>query len=217
MSEVTERAAVTCPACSPGVETVHEVLSSGGGLVTLRCTECGHVHKEEPPGEETVERDVVVSQDGESFAATVEAPPGETVAVGEEFVLDTEEAIMAVRITDLEVGPEQRIEAARVEDVETFWTRAVDNVYVSATIHPGDGTREETRSVEVAVPGDHEFEVGATEEHGDEEFTIEGLVVREDAEGYPTRKLDHRGDVALAKDVKRVYAGDETADAWSAW
>jgi len=218
MTDVSERVAATCPSCSPDIETVHEVLKPGG-QVTVRCTECDHVHKTTVEEDEAVTRDVIVSQDGESFSATVDAPPEETVAVGEEFVLDAEEAILTVRITSLELGEQRRADEAVVEDVETFWTRAVDNVSVDATIHPKEGTgnREDTRSVEVFVPGDHEFAVGGVEEHGEEEFVVEGIVVRDDAEGYQFDKLDYEGDAAIAKDVKRLYGRDQTTSAWSAW
>lgn len=212
-----ERVAVACPSCSPSGATGHEVLATGGGRVTVRCTECGHVHKTPVPDEAVVERRVVVSQKGESFSATVEAPRDESVAVGEEFVLDTEEALMAVRITDLEVAPDRRVEASTVGEVTTFWTRAVDNVYVDVTLHPPNGSRDETKSIEIGVPGDHEFVVGETETMGGETFTIEGIHVRDDAHGYPVQKLDRSGDSVLAKDLKRLYARDESTVAWSAW
>ena len=212
----TERVALACPTCSPSAEAVHDVLSTGGGRLTVRCAECGHVHKARPPAEGTVTRAVIVSQDGESFRTSVEAPPDERVSVGEEFVVDTEEAIL-VRITDLEVGGERRVESAAVGDVETFWTRAVDNVRVNVTVHPTDGRRDRTRSLSVGVPGDHEFEVGTTEAFGDERFEVEGLHVRADATGYPTPKLDRPGDAAPAKDLNRVYARDVRSTAWSAW
>ena len=41
--------------------------------------------------------------------------------------------------------------------------------------------------------------------------------VRENAVGYPAEKLDRRGDAAEAKDLKRIYARDESSSAWSAW
>jgi uncharacterized Zn finger protein len=214
MTEVSERVAAVCPACSPDVETVHEVLKPGG-QATVRCTECSHVHKTAVGDEAEVERRVVVSQSGESLTATVEGPPGERIQIGEEFVVDTDEALMVVRITDLQVGTERRTESAPMDDVETIWTRAVDNVTVNVTLHPESG--DETRGVEVQVPGDHEFEVGATEELGDEEFTVEGIHVRENTVGYPASKLDRRGDTAEAKDVSRLYARDESSSAWSAW
>ena len=100
MSQPSERVAVTCPSCSPDVETVHEVLKPGG-QTTVRCTECGHVHKTRIEAENTVEKDVVVSQDGESFSTIVEVPASESVTVGEEFIAETDEAIFVVRVTSL--------------------------------------------------------------------------------------------------------------------
>jgi uncharacterized Zn finger protein len=210
--EPGERVALACPSCAPDLEVAHEVLSTGGGRATARCADCGHVHKERIE-DDTVERDVVVSQDGESVTATVEGPGGETVARGEEFVVETEEAVMEVRITDLQVGDEQRTGEARLETVDTLWTRAVGNVGVNVTVNPPDGG-DTTRSVRVYVPGDSEFVVGETESFGEEEFEVTHLHLRDDARGYEFEKLDHPGDAAAAKDVKRVYAED-AATAWS--
>ncbi|MFB6200638.1 MAG: HVO_0476 family zinc finger protein [Halorhabdus sp.] len=215
MSASTRRVPLPCPACSPDLETVHEVLNEGG-QATVRCTECDHVHKATLPEERTVQRDVVVSQDGESFTATTEPPAGETLAVGEEFLLETDEAIMTVRITSLELGA-GRVEEAPAADVETIWTRAVGNVSVNATVHPKSGARDETRSETLHVPGDYEFVVGERDDLGEFEFTVEGMHLRDDAVGYEHEKLDHDGDSAVAKDVNRLYLRDETSDAWSAW
>lgn len=217
MSETSQRVALTCSSCSPDAETVHEVLSQGGGRATVRCTECSHVHKTKIEKEEEVERDVVVSQEEESFTATAEAPPEETVAVGEEFVLDTPEALMVVRITDLQLGDEHRTDEAKVKDVETFWTRAVDNVRVNVTINPDDGSHDSSKSIKMDVPGDHEFVVGESEEFGDEKFRVKSIALRDDAVGYHFNPLGEEGDTAIAKDVKRLYADDETSSAWSAW
>jgi uncharacterized Zn finger protein len=215
MEDTTARVAVACPACSPDVETVHEVLKEGG-QATVRCTECSHVHKKSLPEERTVSREVIVSQDGESVAASVEAPAAETLAVGEEFLVETDEAIMTARITSLELD-EGRSEEAPAEDVETIWTRAVGNVSVNVTAHPKSGEHDETRSLRLQVPGDYEFVVGETDELGDEEFTAEGILLRDDATGYGHEKLDFDGDTALAKDIKRLYVRDESTTAWSAW
>ena len=215
MDETTQRVALACPACSPDRETVHEVLKPGG-QATIRCTECDHVHKAQLPEERTITRDVIVSQDGESFSASVDAPAAETIAVGEEFLLETEEAIMTVRITSLELDG-GRTDEAPVEDVETIWTRAVGNVSVNVTAHPKSGEHDETRSFSLQVPGDYEFTVDDTEEFGDEEFTVEGVLLRDDATGYEHEKLDFAGDAALAKDIKRLYVRDESTSAWSAW
>jgi uncharacterized Zn finger protein len=183
----------------------------------VRCTECGHVHKTRVEEPDTRPVDVVVSQDGESFSATEDVPVTETLAVGEEFVLDAEEALMTVRITSLQVGDEQRAEEAAAEDVATIWTRAVDNVAVNVTVHPTDGNRDESRNVKLRVPGDREFVVGAEQSFGDERFEVEGIHVADDAVGYDHEKLDVDGDTVLAKDAKRVYGRDVTTDAWSAW
>jgi uncharacterized Zn finger protein len=215
MTDTTARVAVACPACSPEAETVHEVLSEGG-QATVRCTECSHVHKESLPEERTVSREVIVSQDGESFPASVDVPAEEGLAVGEEFLVETEEAIVTARITSLELDG-GRAEEATAEDVETIWSRAVGNVSVDVTAHPKSGEHDETRSVRLQVPGDYEFVVGETDELGDEEFTVEGILLRDDARGYEHEKLDFDGDTALAKDIKRLYVRDESTTAWSAW
>ena len=217
MTETQERVAVACPSCSPDLETVHEVLTTGGGHATIRCTECSHTHKHKLESTTEYEREVVVSQDGESFTATADVPEGEQLAVGEEFLLDADEAIMTVRITSLELDGDRRVEETTAEDVETIWTRAVGNVSVNMTLHPNDGRHDETRSLTVQVPGDYEFVIGETDELGSEEFEIEGVHIRDDAVGYEYEKLDFDGDTAFAKDVKRLYARDESSTAWSAW
>jgi len=221
MPDVTagERVAVACPSCSPTLETVHEVLTTGGGQATVRCTECHHTRKQQLSTATELERDVVVSQGGESFATTVDVPAGERLAAGEEFLLETEEAIMTVRITRLELDEGGRADDAPVEDVRTIWSRAVGNVGVDLTLHPngGGGDHDETRSVTVRVPGDYEFVVGETEELGGEAFTVEGVHLRDDARGYDTAKLDYDGDSAVAKDINRAYARDQSSSAWSAW
>jgi len=215
MSESAARVPVACPACSPDRETVHEVLKPGG-QATVRCTECSHVHKTTVEAERTVSRRVVVSQDGESFSASTDAPAEETLAVGEEFLLETEEAILTVRITSLEVDG-GRTEEAAAEAVDTIWTRAVGNVSVPVTAHPKSGAGDRTRSFDLQVPGDYEFTVDETEDLDDEEFTVEGIYLRDDVHGYEHEKLDFAGDAAVAKDIKRLYVRDESTTAWSAW
>lgn len=219
MSEHPDRIAVPCPSCTPAAETVHEVLSAGGGQLTVRCTECDHVHKAQRDEESDVERPVIVSQDGDSFSTTVSVPPSERVRVGEEFIVETEEAIMQVRITDLETDTETRASTADAEEVETFWTRAVDNVSVDVTLHPRQGDPDETRSLTAHLPGDYEFTIGETVSLGEDEFEVTNIHVRETAiSRYPFEKLGDDGDTVVAKDVKRVYGYEEgTSRAWSAW
>jgi uncharacterized Zn finger protein len=189
-----------------------------GGDVTVRCSECSHVHKTRIESTSTVDKKVIVSQDGESFSTRLATDPEETVETGDEFIVDTPEAILQVRVTGLELlDADGRFESALMEDVQTVWTRAVDNVGVNVTLHPKDGSRDDTRSLKVNVPGDYEFTVGETDSFGDDEFTITGILVRDDADGYRFDKFDERGDMVYAKDTKRVYGIDETTTAWSAW
>ncbi len=216
MSDTNERATVDCPDC--GDRTAHEVLRPGG-QATVRCTDCGHTHKTRVERSERVEREVVVSQEGESTAAARAFDAAEEVAVGDEFVVDTPAALLQVRVTAVETGPEERAETAPARDVATVWTRVVDNVGVPVTVHPkaGDGRNRETESHLLRVPGDHEFVVGESVDVGDERVEVVGLQIRSDAPAYRHDKLDHEGDTAFARDLKRVYARDTRSSAWSVW
>ncbi|QLK24771.1 hypothetical protein HYG81_11670 [Natrinema zhouii] len=217
MSETPDRVPTPCPSCSPDLETVHEVLTEGGGTLTVRCSECSHVHKIQPDTESEVTLDVVVSQGGESFTANVTTPEDEQIEVGDEFILETDEVLSTVRVTSVELDGQKRVEEAPVEEIETVWSREVDNVAVNVTIHPQDGSRDDSHSITVHVPGDYEFEVGAVESFGDDEFEIDAFVVRGDADGYRRDRFEEGGDTGFAKDIKRVYAYDEQSSAWSAW
>lgn len=209
--------AAVCPSCSPDAERVHEVLKPAT-RATVRCLECDHVHKILIDSSTTESIRTVVSTDDESETVSVDVPVDETLAVGEEFVAEVDGAPMGVRITSLELDGDQRVESAEASAVETIWTRAVDNVAVPATIHPTDGRREGTRSETYYLPGDAELGVGELVPHADEEVEIEGLIIRDDAGGYPQRKLDRDDDSALAKDVKRLYVRASGGDTWrSPW
>jgi uncharacterized Zn finger protein len=209
------RVALACPSCSPDEPTAHEVLKQADPA-TVRCGECGHVHKQSLPEDESIERQVVVSQSGDSFSARHSGDPDEQFEVGQEFLLDAPEALMQVRVTSIETD-EGRVEEARFEDVGTLWTRAVGNVTVNVTVNPKDGKREETRSVALQVPGDEQFMIDETVEYGDEKFTVTSFVVRDGIDRYDREQYHYTGDAALAKDLKRVYARDEKTTAWSAW
>ncbi|WP_254762709.1 HVO_0476 family zinc finger protein [Natrinema marinum] len=217
MSDIPDRVPTPCPSCSPDLETVHEVLTEGGGHLTVRCSECSHVHKVQPEREREVTLDVVVSQGGESFTANVTAPEDESIEVGDEFILETEEVLSTVRVTSVELDGQKRVEDAPADEIETVWTREVDNVAVNVTVHPQDGSRDDSRGITVHVPGDYEFEVGAVESFGDDEFEIDAFVVRDDAAGYERDRYEMDGDTVLAKDATRIYAYDEQSSAWSAW
>lgn len=212
------RVPVPCPACSATEPTAHEVLNRGG-QATVRCTDCGHVHKATLGSSPSIERRVVVSQEDESFTARVEFDPDEEVAVGDEFLVETEEAILTARVTDLELVDGARTDAALAREVRTVWSRAVGNVSVNLTLHPRDGGHDRTRSAKIQVPGDETFTVGETHDYADEEFTVEKVILRDDAHDGGRTHFEHAGDTVPARDVKRLYARDETATsrAWSGW
>lgn len=216
MTESRARVAVPCPACSPEAAVVHEVLRSGG-QATVRCRDCDHVHKTRVADPETTSITVIISQDGESVSTSTEIPVDESLAVGEEFVQETPEAIHQVRITSVELTDGHRVDSAVGENVETLWTRAVDNVSVDITVHPSDGSRTDSRSLTAYVPGDYEFTVGDTESFGDETFTVTMLHLRAAGTSDRESPIDRRGEAALAKDVKRILGTDESSSGWSAW
>lgn len=216
MTETGARIAVVCPACSPAVETVHEVLADGDPA-TVRCRDCEHVHKTHIPTEQTNPISVIVSHAGESLRTTVDVPETEVLAVGEEFVVDTPDAVHQVRITSLELDGDRRRDRAPADSIETIWTRVVDNVAVNVTVHPADGRRDQSRSETLYVPGDYVFVVGNDEDIDGTAFRVTGINVTDDAGDYPRATVRREGDRVPAKDVKRLYGEVTRADAWSAW
>ncbi len=214
--EAGSQIAVTCPACSPDVETIHEVLSPGGH-VTVRCLTCDHVHKQPLDSSPTIPIRTVVSIEEESERIEVDVPQDAVLAVGEEFVAETNDGPMGVRITSLERDDGARIETAHASEIATIWSRSVDNVAVSATVHPS-GDRDESRSETYYLPGDEELAVGEAIPHLGEDLRIDGIILRDDAVAYDRRNLTRRGDSAFAKDTKRIYVTPTNEDQWrSAW
>lgn len=215
--ETGAQVGLQCPACSPHEEQVHEVLSTGGHE-TVRCRTCDHVHKVQLGDGSTVRVRTVISFGEESERTSVSVPTDEVLAIGEEFVADCDDGPVGVRITSLERPDGTRTSSSKSTDIGTIWARAIDNVAVRATIHPGDGSHDGTVSETYYLPGDETLTVGESIPHLDEAVTIEGLVLREDAVAHDRAKLQAHGDTASAKDVKRLYAQQKQTDDWtSAW
>ncbi len=212
-----EQVGTPCPACSPADEQVHVVLKFDGHA-TVRCTACDHVHKVIPEQAPEADVRVVVSLGDESITTTAAVPRDEMLAVGEEFVAETDDGPVGVRITSLERRNDERVEIAPAAAIRTIWTRAVDNVGVPTTIHPADGSREGTESETIYLPGDAELVVGEPIPHADVDATIERMLLRTDAVSYDIDAVDRRGRTVAAKDVKRVYARRRGGDQWrSSW
>ncbi|MDY6764956.1 MAG: HVO_0476 family zinc finger protein [Halobacteria archaeon] len=189
---------VGCPSCG---RTPHRILKRNG-QATVKCTECGHVHKVKVHEPEQVERRVIVSQGEESFSTRVPVDSDEHIEVGDEFVLESDEGIFGVEVTSLEISTEddpKRVESTTGEEVDTVWTRVVDNVVVDVTLH---GSKGESRGVEVHVPGDYRFVVGEREELDGYEFEVTAFITRDG------NRFRVEGDDVLAKNAKRIY-GEE--------
>lgn len=207
MNEAGDQLAVTCPACSPDIEAVHEVLS-GGGQPTVRCRDCGHVHTTST-GDVAPETSVrtIVSQDGESVTATVDIPTDALLEVGDRFVVDTDAAVYSVELTDIEGPDGRRQDRLTADDIETLWTRDIGNVAVDVTIHPADGSDEDSRSADHPMPGDGHLAVGEELTVDGEPVRVTGLLLREQSVPEGTdRRFDEPGDRAMAMDLDRVYA-----------
>lgn len=194
--EPVGEAVADCPAC--GAVAPHAVLKDGG-QATVRCEDCGHVHKARLEEPDEVERRVVVSQGGEDLVVHLGMPADQTIHVGEEFVVDADEAVVGVEVTSLEIereGDNDRVDRATAEEVDTVWTVAVDNVAVPVTLHRDEGTSE---GHEITVPGDYTFVVG-------DEETVEGVEATVSA--FMTDRGDrfrYEGDDVEARNVKRLY------------
>lgn len=212
-----EHVGVECPGCSPDTTTVHEVLKPATDA-TVRCLSCSHVHKTTISDTPQTDIAVVVSVGGDSKQTSMQLPADEQVLVGDELIVELDDVPTGVRVTSIERAQDERVTHAAAADIGTLWTRSIDNVGVSTTIHPADGSREGTRSETYYLPGDTELTVGDDVPHLDDSVTIEGIVIRDDAVDYARKQYDHRGDSAYAKDIARVYCREDAGDTWrSAW
>lgn len=215
MSEPGDRVAVPCPACSPEIAMEHEVLS-GGHTATVRCRECMHVHTatvEDSTGSRTVR--TVVSQDGDSLTSSIEVPDDAVFEVGQEFIVETDEAVYSVELTSIEGESGQRHDRLDVHETATLWTRDIGNVAIDVTIHPPSGSDASSRSTTLHTPGSRTFEVGEQLDIDGEPGRIHGIHLRDD--DVDRRKLNRTGDTARAKDIDRLYVRSTRRVRRSAW
>lgn len=179
--------------------TDHIILKSNGEIL-VKCGECSTVHVIVRPLEKIKHLRVIVSIGGKSRRLTVEADPVEELVVGEEFVADDEQTgdVIPVEITSLELSSGGRVERARAGDVETVWARGIGKVAVKVSVHRG----ARTESITFVVPGDREFRVGDRIDLPSigRGFRITKIKEREG------RLKERPGTMALAKDVRRIYA-----------
>lgn len=188
---------VVCPSCSPEEEIRHEVLKEGQSPL-VRCLECGQLHAAKIKTPKTVSLRVIVSKKDVSDTYKTDLDSETLVEVDDELVVDDEEkgVVYPILITALDAGG-KRVRAAKAEDIDAIWGRAIDEITVKFSAQSGT---EKTEVIEKKVPGDYEFVVGAEEKVGNKRLFITKIKVRDGV--FRSRK----GDVVLAKYVKRIFA-----------
>ncbi|HVP25261.1 MAG TPA: HVO_0476 family zinc finger protein [Methanomicrobiales archaeon] len=182
---------LTCPSC--GEKCDHDLVGDNRNPV-VRCSLCGHTHRQVLPKDEEIPVRAIVSCEGESRVGSVSLEPGETVAIGDSLAAERGDAVSGVQVTSIEARG-KRVKRAKARDVSTLWTRAIDQVVVRASVHKG----WVTRPVSVACDGEEEFAVGESWTFGPLPFRITHMKLRD---GKVLRK---EGQKAPARAVKRIY------------
>jgi uncharacterized Zn finger protein len=188
---------IECPSCSPKEEVGHEVLKEGQSPL-VRCRECGQIHPATIKTPTAISVRVIVSKMDVSSAYKTKLDSETVLQVDDEMVVDDEETgvVYPILITALDAGG-KRVNLAKVENIETIWGRAIDDIKVKFSAQSGT---EKTEVIEKRVPGDYEFVVGAEEKVGNKRLLIHKIKVRDGV--FRSKK----GDVVLAKYVKRIFA-----------
>ena len=187
----------TCPACSPQEPRLHHIIRQHGAEVLVRCADCGSVHTVVSKPARTTSVRIIVSRGEDSERYTIELSPDHEVYVGDELLVDDPAAdeVHLAEVASIESGGRRAVAAVAAE-IDTIWARAIDEVAVKIAVH--DGTRTESDSL--CVSGDREFVVGAVERIGRKEVRI--IRIKTHKSGFRKK----RGDVVLAKDIKRIFA-----------
>ena len=183
-----------CTTCKE--ETEQEVLSESRDLI-IRCTVCGLTSRRPlPPEPEPVYVKTIVSREGESFVGKAELMKGEVVEVGDYIVAERDDGEGAgVEIMSLEVG-DKRVTKAVAEEINTIWSRAIDEVIVRISVHDG----KKTIPMYVACDGDDRFTI-------DEIVSIDRVRARIDHICLRNGMIQRRkGKYEVANRIKRIYA-----------
>ncbi len=186
-----------CPTCSPAEPRLHHIIRQRGAEVLVRCDECGSVHTVISKPVRTASVRTIVSRGEDSERYTTELPADHEIYVGDELLVDDPAAdeVHLVEVASIE-SDGRRAVAAVAAEIDTIWARAIDEVTVKIAIH--DGTK--TESIRLQVFGDQEFTIGAVEKIGWKNARIVRIKLHK--RGFKKNK----GDVVLAKDIKRIFA-----------
>jgi len=181
---------IECPTCSKLINVKHNVIASGRTPI-VKCTLCGTTRKLEARRRSNeIKIKVVMSKYDKSYLRWLDAKPYELLSIGDEFIVENEEANV-VRVNAIELTSDVRVESAKAESIKTLWVQAIDNVIVKIAIHAGTLTQ----SLKVPCSGDKEFTIGSTEKFG--KITRIKLV-----HGTVLKNI---GESAKANTIKRIY------------
>ncbi len=184
---------VECPVC--GQETLHEVLSgriSGKAQAvlesTVRCRECGQIHRVILKADRPVDVPVVVSWLQESVRSSISLGPDEVLSVDDEVMCGEN----PVLITSIECRG-ARVKRAKAREIDTAWGKRFDKVRVPLSVsHLGKTFSESV----LAVP-DEEFFIGDMLKVGRHDVVVHTIKIKD-------KTLKAGG--ARARDIVRVYA-----------
>lgn len=176
---------------------MHHIIRQRGAEVLVRCDACGSVHTVISKPVRTASVRTIVSRGEDSERYTTELPADHEIYVGDELLVDDPAAdeVHLVEVASIE-SDGRRAVAAVAAEINTIWARAIDEVTVKIAIH--DGTK--TESIRLQVFGDQEFTIGAAEKIGWKNARIVRIKL------YKRGFKKNKGDVVLAKDIKRIFA-----------
>jgi uncharacterized Zn finger protein len=183
-----EAAVVPCPDC--GEEQVHDVLQAAGaaGDATVRCRECGRVHRAVLPAPKLVDVPVIVSSGQQSERLLVSLPADEELALEDEMVAGDKQ--VQVRALDRRDG--KRVRRAKAEQVATIWAVDWEQFAVKFSVNMG----HKTISKSVQVSPHDTFNVG-------DELDLDRLRIYIHA--IKTREGTLHAGSAEAKDIVRIF------------
>ncbi len=181
---------IYCDTCKE--ETEHELIREDKQL--YRCTECGTVTQYLPEKELRIK--AIISTGAVSKVGSIIFREFDTVEVGDEIVVETDEGFRIGEVTAIELRNGRRTKFAEVRDVATVWLRDVGEVEVKFSLHKG----AVTTPYKMLTSGDTEFEIG-------ERINIDNYLFRITRIKLIDGKLLKReGQRAKAKEIRRIYA-----------
>jgi uncharacterized Zn finger protein len=185
---------VECPVC--GTDTEHEVLRSEHNLV-VKCTECGRVQTLQKPKEPALSFvKTIVSREDQSFVCRSEMYCTEEIAVGDHIVAECDDdQAFGVEIMSIECG-DKRVSVAQADEIDTLWTRSIDEVVVRFSVHKG----HKTTPLYLVCEGSKRFYV-------DEQYEVDGMRFRIHHIKLRNGSVCKRkGKFEPALTIKRIYA-----------